>query len=166
MIDRLCSLHDLLITFQDDFRLTKHKFCLKSGFPDIIGAIDCAHTKAQNFGQESWERYRNMKGFFPLNVQGVCDTNLLFLDIVVQWPGSVYDSRIFNASRLKERLESGELNGMLFGDSGYPLVPFLMTPFSDANTPIKRRNLYYFKLIIKMNLKYKDSAQRTQQPEW
>ena len=64
-IDRLCSLHDLLITFPDDFCPAKHKFCLKSGLLDIIGAIDCTHTKVQSFGRESGERYRNRKGFFP-----------------------------------------------------------------------------------------------------
>ena len=65
VIDRLCSLHDLLITFPDDLRPTKYKYRLKSGFPNIIGAIDCTHTKVQSFGRESGERHRNRKGFFP-----------------------------------------------------------------------------------------------------
>lgn len=50
------------------------------------------------------------------------------MDIVARWRGSTHDSRIFNESQLKVRLESGEFRGRLLGDSGYPLLPYLFTP--------------------------------------
>ncbi|XP_033750280.1 putative nuclease HARBI1 [Pecten maximus] len=45
------------------------------------------------------------------------------------WPGSVHDSRIWNASALKDQFENGLHDGLLLGDSGYACRKYLMTPF-------------------------------------
>ena len=87
--------------------------------PNIIGAIDCTNIKIQSSGRENGENFRNRKGFFSINVQAVCDTDLNFLDVVVQKPGPTHDSRIFANSRLKLNLDEGTLIGQLLGDAGY-----------------------------------------------
>lgn len=80
-------------------------------------------------GGEEAEVYRNRKGFFSINVQAVCNSNLEFQDIVARWPGSTHDATIFDASRLRIRFIQGEMKDeILLGDNGYSCVKFLMTP--------------------------------------
>ena len=75
-------------------------------------------------------------------MQVVCDHNLIFTDVVVQWPGSTHDTAIYNLSAVKKRieayLEEGTCNGWLIGDSGYPQRPSLMVPLKDPQTPEER----------------------------
>lgn len=52
--------------------------------------------------------------------------------MVTKWPGSTHDSFMLNNSALKERMEQHE-DGLLLGDSGYPLKPWLMTPFNNPS---------------------------------
>ena len=139
VIDHLVALHDEKIKFPHDTSTIKHKFLLKSSFPDFIGAIDCTHVKIQSPGRATGERFRNRKGYFSINVQAVCDTDLRFLDVVVQWPGRVHDSRIFANSRLKLRLETNQLHGRLFGDAGYALTQYLITPYPVQNATAEQR---------------------------
>lgn len=56
-----------------------------------------------------------------------------FLDIVPEWPGCPH-SRIFQNSQIYMRYMRRELTGILVGDSGYPCLPFLLTPVLNATT--------------------------------
>lgn len=51
-----------------------------------------------------------------------------FLDIVVRYPGSVHDARMFDNSTLRAKMEDGRVQGILLGDSGYPCRHYLLTP--------------------------------------
>lgn len=57
-----------------------------------------------------------------------------FLDIVPEYPGSQHDSRILQNSRIYMRYMEGQLTGKLVGDSGYPALPFLLTPIGNPQT--------------------------------
>lgn len=81
------------------------------------------------------EVYRNRKGWFSINVQAIVGPNLEFFDMVVRWPGSSHDSFIYNCSSAKQRLETGALEGILLGDSGYAVSNVLLTPFLSPNSP-------------------------------
>ncbi|KAK9693278.1 DDE superfamily endonuclease [Popillia japonica] len=79
--------------------------------------------------------------YFALNVQTVCNNKLQIIDIVSRWHGATHDAYIFNNSRLRARLETGEMGeGILLGDSGYPIRPYLLTPLQNPQTPVE--NLY------------------------
>lgn len=79
--------------------------------------------------------------YFSLNIQVVCDYQLRILDIVSRWPGAAHDAHIFNNSRLRARLETGEMgDGIILGDSGYPSRPYLLTPLQNPQTVAQ--NLY------------------------
>ena len=70
------------------------------GFPACIGAIDGTHIQINedaNVGR---------KGFHSINLQVVCDHNLIFTDVVVKWPGSTHDTTIYNSSAFKKRIEA------------------------------------------------------------
>ncbi|ROT82609.1 putative nuclease HARBI1 [Penaeus vannamei] len=111
-----------------------------AGFPGVLGAIDCTHIPIESPGGERAEEFICKKGFFSLNVQGVCGPNLEFYNIVCRWPGSVHNSRIFANSDLCRKLEQGQYVGHLLGDSAYPLRPYLMTPVAN---PTREAELKY-----------------------
>lgn len=56
-----------------------------------------------------------------------------FTNIVARWPGSTHDSHIFRTSQIHEIHRILE-DGILLGDSGYALKPYLMTPYNDPIT--------------------------------
>ncbi|XP_069687300.1 putative nuclease HARBI1 [Periplaneta americana] len=104
-------------------------------FPGIVGAIDCTHIKIQSPGGNRAEIYRNRKGYFSVNVQVISDANLLIRDIVARWPGSVHDSTIFSNSHIRAQFEMGAIDeGILLGDSGYPLRKYLLTSYLHPET--------------------------------
>jgi hypothetical protein len=94
-------------------------FMNDSGIPGIVGAIDCTHSPIQSPGGNTAELFRNRKGFFSINVQAICDYDLMFTN-VVRWPGSTHDSRIFENSNVCARFERNDIHGILIGDNGYP----------------------------------------------
>ena len=48
------------------------------------------------------------KDFHSIHVQAVGDYAYTFFEVVVQWPVSVYDTRIFSNSRVLKKLSNGE----------------------------------------------------------
>lgn len=90
-------------------------------------------------GGNTAEDYRNRKGFFSLNVQAMCTSDLKFEDIVTRWPGSTHDSLIFSNSAAKFQFDINRFqNGLVLGDSGYFLNNYLLTPLSDPRTEAER----------------------------
>lgn len=84
---------------------------------------------------ENAELFRNRKGYFSLNMQAVTNSNMEITNIVARWPGSAHDSTIFNNSQLRGAFEQGIYrDGLLLGDSGYPIKSYLMTPLLNPQT--------------------------------
>ncbi|KAK3923791.1 Putative nuclease [Frankliniella fusca] len=81
--------------------------------------------------------FMGRKSFASINVQITCDRRMYVNNVLARFPGSTNDSYIFNASALRRRMV--ELQDMrrchLLGDSGYPLEPWMMTPFARDETP-------------------------------
>lgn len=99
---------------------TKQEFYEISRFPNVLGAIDGTHVKIISPGGLRPEVWRNRKNYFSINVQGICDANLRFTNIIARWWGSAHDSRVFNDSPIKNELEQGMyLNSYLLGNNGY-----------------------------------------------
>ncbi|XP_014668801.1 PREDICTED: putative nuclease HARBI1 [Priapulus caudatus] len=61
-----------------------------------------------------------------------------FVNIVARWPGSSHDSFVFQNSHIGNTFATGNIDGWLLGDSGYPLRPYLMTPILNPNTESER----------------------------
>jgi len=90
-------------------------------------------------GGEDAELFRNRKGYFSLNTQVTCNSNLQITDIVARWQGSVHDSTIFNNSRLRANFDNAAYgNGLLLGDSAYPSKRYLLTPLITTQTAAER----------------------------
>ncbi|XP_056441367.1 putative nuclease HARBI1 [Gadus chalcogrammus] len=131
----LGSLINQFVSFPKDDQIaqTKHKFFHMGNMPNTIGVIDCTHVHIQAPREREWE-YVNRKGRHSINVQLVGNADLIITNCVVKWPGSVHDARILRQSALYRELQTNRPNGIILGDSAYPLLPWLMTPFPVANT--------------------------------
>ena len=125
----ICMLAPDIISFPTDATTTHRFFLDYCGLPSITGVIDGTYISIQSPGGPNAELFRCRKGFFSYNVQVICDEKLKILDIVTGWPGSTHDSRIWNNSNICSSFERGEKEGLLLGDSGYPISPYLMIPY-------------------------------------
>eukprot|EP01018_Ginkgo_biloba_P036428 Gb_18442 [translate_table: standard] len=132
----------------------KEGFRLKQGFPNCCGAIDATHIEMYYESLVDWyDREHN----YSMIVQAIIDSNMRFLDICTGWPGSLNDTHLLRNSSFYRLCEGGErLNGNLVsigtidmreyivGDGGYPLLPWLIIPFSGVVTNAQK--LFNFKL--------------------
>ena len=125
----IATLSSQEIVFPDDTSETNKWFLEYCGLPAISGVVDGSHIPIQSPGGTDAELFRCRKTFFSFNTQFVCDERLRIIDVVSGWPGSTHDSRIWNNSKLITDFETGVRQGILLGDSAYPLTPYLMTPY-------------------------------------
>ncbi|XP_060064182.1 putative nuclease HARBI1 [Ylistrum balloti] len=112
----------------------KSEFFRIAGFPNVLSCIDGTFIKIQAPHQNEAD-FVNRKGYHSLNVQMACDSKYRITNVVANWPGSVHDARIFRGSNICFKFENGNYDGILLGDSGYPCMTFLMTPYSHPSTP-------------------------------
>ncbi|XP_060073900.1 putative nuclease HARBI1 [Ylistrum balloti] len=109
------------------------------GFPSVLGAVDGTLIPIETPSIDEYH-YVCRNGFHALNIQGVCDANLKFLNIVAKWPGSTHDSFRWTNCGLSAAFEDKEMTGgWLLGDSGYGLRPWLLTPKLNPRTPLPYR---------------------------
>lgn len=67
-------------------------------------------------------------------MQATCDANELFTSVDISWPRSVHDSRVLRNSKVYTAMMNAYGDALLLGDDGYPLPPWLMTPFRNPQT--------------------------------
>ncbi|XP_033759136.1 putative nuclease HARBI1 [Pecten maximus] len=126
------------LTNREQAKIKQDFFAIRA-FPNVLGAVDGSLIPIHTPSEEE-HLYVCRKGFHALNIQGICDSNYRFLNIVAKWPGSTHDSHIWNNCGVCATFESGQIsNGYMLGDSGYGLRPWLMTPKLAPATPGDRR---------------------------
>lgn len=113
------------------------------GLPNCCGAIDATHIIMTLPAAESSDDWCDQESNYSMSLQVIVDHEMRFLDILTGWPGSMMFSRLLKFSGFYKLCESGKrLNGaakssaegaeireFIVGDSAYPLLPWLMTPY-------------------------------------
>lgn len=109
-------------------------FSENNGIPGAIGAIDGSHIEIPK-PEDNQDSYINRKGYHSLLIQGVVDNNKKFIDVFCGEPGSLHDARLLRRSAIYAKiLENPEFIGdfFLLGDSAYPNLEWIVTPFQDT----------------------------------
>ncbi|XP_064653064.1 putative nuclease HARBI1 [Lineus longissimus] len=96
--------------------------------PNVIGLVDGSLIGIKTPSKDE-ETFVSRKKGHAINVQGICDHEMKFINLVVKWPGSTHDAFLWNNCSLNEDFENGNIDdGLVLGDSAYPLRPWLLTP--------------------------------------
>ncbi|MCO5577680.1 hypothetical protein L7F22_031512 [Adiantum nelumboides] len=123
----------------------KDGFFEKHRLPNCCGAIDATHVLMELPSGEPADVWMNSSHSFSMMLQAVVDTDLKFLDVCVGYPGSLSNANCLQESSFYSKCCNGQrLSGLpiqigdsfigeyVVGDSEYPLLPWLMTPYSQS----------------------------------
>lgn len=130
-----------------------------TSLPNICGAIDGSHIKISNgklkHVSANQNQYRCKYGYNSVLLQVVADHRKIFWDVCVKASGGADDSAHFRDSLLYNRLISGDIvwdkainvrghhvRPYIVGDWCYPLLSFLMIPFSPNGAGTPAQNLF------------------------
>ena len=82
-----------------------------AGLPHCVGAVDGSHIPWTACPSEQYFEYRCYKRFTSLVFFGVSDAQRRFIYVDCGFPGVMGDATIFNASKLKRMIDTGEWIG-------------------------------------------------------
>ncbi|XP_031486124.1 protein ALP1-like [Nymphaea colorata] len=144
------GLHHLRWPNPEEMKVIKAKFEKIRGLPNCCGAIDTTHIVMSLPSVEASKVWYDKEENYSMVLQAIVDPEMRFRDIVTGWPGSVTDSCLLKSSGFFKLCEKGKrLNGNVIelpegshvreyvvGDIGFPLLPWLVTPYPGKDISI------------------------------
>ncbi|XP_042978583.1 protein ALP1-like [Carya illinoinensis] len=128
-----------------------------TSLPNMCGAIDGSPIKLHSLPIDPnlAANYKCRYGYSSVQLQVVADHKKIFWDVCVKAPGATDDATHFRDSLLYNRLTSGDIvwekvinvrghnvRPYIVGDWSYPLMSFLLTPFSPNGMGAPAQNLF------------------------
>uniref|UniRef100_A0ACD6ARW1 Uncharacterized protein n=1 Tax=Avena sativa TaxID=4498 RepID=A0ACD6ARW1_AVESA len=139
-------------------KLSKHHLCwpdltemekIKSmfesihGLPNCCGVVDTTHITLCLASAEANSTFEKNEG----EIHAVIDPNMRFTNFWAVWPRSMNEENYIlrrsvlsklcdngawlNGSKLKLSSDGSEIGEYIIGDAGYPLLPWLLTPYQE-----------------------------------
>ena len=110
------------------------------GFPQCLGSVDGSHVSMKTPKKNSTD-FIHGKGHYSINVHKYVNYNCCFFGLVVKWPESVHDVRIWRNSSINQIIKDGTipecfkvivdcedpLPVSIHGDTEYLLLGYLMS---------------------------------------
>jgi len=143
------------LTWPGQERIEEIKATLEAvyGLPNCCGAVDATHIIMTLPAVESSEDWCDPAKNYSMFLQGIVDDEMRFIDIVTG-PGSMTFSCLMKCSGffklceagnrlngpVKVSAENAEIREYIAGDSCYPLLPWLMTPYEGKNLSVPMLN--------------------------
>lgn len=127
-----------------EMEIIKSKFEKIRSLPNCCGAIDTTHIMMTlpnvHPDNDVWIDYEKNSSMI---LQAIVDPEMRFRNVIAGWPGSLSDAIVLQSSGFFKLSEDGErLNGKkivlsegtelreyIVGDAGFPLLPWLLTPY-------------------------------------
>lgn len=81
------------------------QFVAISVFSNMIRAIDCTYVAIRAPREEEYA-FVNRKHFHSINVQIICDVQMVLTNVVATWPGTTHDSCILSQSSVGRTLQA------------------------------------------------------------
>lgn len=145
----------------DDFQTHVNGFRAKYDglMPEVFGLIDgtlVAIVSPPIFSTVYPARlYRTRKGFTGLNVLVISSYDSTFLYMNARYPGSCHDSAVFRTSLarlqlIREFQQTGQNRGILLGDQGFGVEPFLFPPIPGRNLTRDQQTFNRAHKIVRM----------------
>ncbi|XP_074275455.1 protein ALP1-like [Silene latifolia] len=128
-----------------------------TSLPNLCGAIDSTSVKLRNLPTDVSDpsSFQCQYGFPAIQLQVVADRKKVFWDVCVKAPGRVDDATHFRDSVLYNKLMSGDVvwdkvvnvrghpvRPYIVGDWCFPLLSFLLTPFSGNGRGTPAQNAF------------------------
>lgn len=85
---------------EEEIENVKIRFEETYNIPGVIGVIDGTHVYLSAVPNDIEIAYVGRKQIHSLNVQIVCDADLLITNINARYPGSTHDSYVYRSGRL------------------------------------------------------------------
>ncbi|XP_067208171.1 putative nuclease HARBI1 isoform X2 [Linepithema humile] len=165
-------------TERQEIEIIKRQYWDNARFPGVTGAIDGTHIAIWPPQKEREHLFINRKLYHSLNVMLVSDYFGKILYVSTAHGGRTHDARVWASSalsvHLEERFRNGETGTWLLGDSGYPTLPYLMTPklnqepatpsalYTEAHVKARCRKMYWcIKRTVAMPKKRKSTPLQT-----
>ncbi|KAK9055392.1 hypothetical protein SSX86_026475 [Deinandra increscens subsp. villosa] len=135
---------------EDEIAQIKSKFENIRGLPNCCGAIDTTHIMMLlSASDRTIDVWLDRKDNHSMILQVIVDPDMRFRDIVTGYPGKMDDASVLQKSNFFDLSEKGDrLNGKklklpggtemqeyIVGDSGFPLLPWLITPYQGRDLP-------------------------------
>lgn len=140
------AIHHLRWPPDQEMAKIKTEFEHIQGFPNCCGMIETTHiTMLLPLSDQSSNDWLDRRNNHSMILQAIVDPTMRFRDIVTGWPGKMnelavlYSSTFFKLCEKGERLngkklklsEGVKLSEYIIGDLGFPLLPWLMTPYKE-----------------------------------
>ena len=116
-------------------------------FDGCVGAIDglAIRIRCPRFAANPTSYY-NRKHYYSMNLQAVCDADLVIRYYSLKTAGATHDSLAWDVSDLHMQMKTGKLpkGYWIVGDDAYPNTEYLSTPYSGRNISSRKSNYNFF----------------------